>query len=519
MLCPRRRPQLSESMTDMVRRAPDSQGRPGKKPPRDPKRLRAKLKKARSKLLFETACKSARSLVTPADRSAVGEPFLTHVPHDRPSAYSWADDRALHEANSLGVYSLEETSGQTGQSHPAQPARQLDFTPFPEPEAPPIFASPDTISEVIAALDRDLTRRRSYRLKQVKEEGNGAPLLPDGQSALRSSSHRGSLHDRARQLRNRYKRETAPALDSENIDPLEFALWLHSLKPFWKPASWRLYRKAGLAMIQALPHENLDAAVAMLSEDGRRRLTQARKVDRRRLANESGISQTRADRITHCDYQRLLDGLPKISSAAAVGWLRGWLVAGVSTGILPSEWPLVELEERQLGADKRQILANVINPAQGHDQGHPSYRTLDISNYRPDTVDAIKCLIANSRKWAREGIIQRRRSECTQLLYHACEKLFSDRKIKFSLFTFRHQFIANMKSITSRAEVIAMAGAVDIDYKSEHYAKSRAAWNISEIRDVPAPTEEQVKRVRTYLELVEDRETVVRHIARRRARK
>jgi hypothetical protein len=136
MLCPRRRPQLSESMTDMVRRAPDSQGRPGKKPPRDPKRLRAKLKKARSKLLFETACKSARSLVTPADRSAVGEPFLTHVPHDRPSAYSWADDRALHEANSLGVYSLEETSGQTGQSHPAQPARQLDFTPFPEVPAP-----------------------------------------------------------------------------------------------------------------------------------------------------------------------------------------------------------------------------------------------------------------------------------------------------------------------------------------------------------------------------------------------
>jgi hypothetical protein len=96
--------------------------------------------------------------------------------------------------------------------------------------------------------------------------------------------------------------------------------------------------------------------------------------------------------------------------------------------------------------------------------------------------------------------------------------LFPTRRIKLSLFTLRHQFIANMKSVMDRAEVIAVAGDVGVEDESEHYAKRRAAWNRPDIKDAPVPFEEQVQQARKYLSLVEDRETVMRLIARRRQR-
>ncbi|WFU45618.1 hypothetical protein QA640_47410 (plasmid) [Bradyrhizobium sp. CB82] len=158
-------------------------------------------------------------------------------------------------------------------------------------------------------------------------------------------------------------------------------------------------------------------------------------------------------------------------------------------------------------------------PPQRQDPNSLTYRTLDISSFEPDTVEAVRRMAQNSRDWAMDHKIQQRRSECSQLLYEACDILFPSREIKFSLFTFRHQFIANMKSIMDRADVIAMVGAVDIDCKTDHYAKRRAAWDRSNIRDVPAPIEEQVWQIRRYLSGVEERETGFSALARHKAMK
>jgi hypothetical protein len=507
----------------------DNEGmeRPARAPrkgPRDPVSLRAKLREANSKLRVGAAAKGdARPAARLGQTSRGKKPIHASVAKRGEPPDHVLDDRALHDAWSAIDTNLEGTSGRTGQVRDYSPEQQLsvEIERFPEPEAklrPPAPSGPacHLIREVLAALDRDLVRRRSYRANRDEQEGPSTLADGDREQQPGRGLIPDPLRERGRQLRKRYIREETPSIESENVDPLEFAVWLRSLRPFVEASSWRLYRVAGLAEIQTRPHGNLEAAVTMLTEDGRRRAVRAKKVDQRRLAKEDGISQTRADRITYSDYQKLLRKLPIVSRADAVNWLRDWLVAGVSTGVAPAEWPLADLEEQQLDKDKRKIWLHVVNPGQRQDSRSLTYRTLDISKYQPDTAKAIERMVQNSRRWAIEGKIQQRRSECTQLLEEASDVLFREHKVKFSLFTFRHQFIANMKTIMDRAEVIAMAGETEIEEQSKHYTKRRAAWDRSEIKDVPAPSEKHVKQIKSYLGLVKVRETVMRAMARRR---
>ena len=463
-------------------------------------------------------------------------PHATSAERGELSLDQLSDDRALGE-DDYSSYDLGETSGRTGQSNEDHPPAQLevDFEPFPEPQRgggpgtkdplAPKGPDPDRIHKVLAAIDRDRVRRRSYRANKRKDEKKRYPDCDggatSGRTPPRSSVVQPDIHsnrDRARQLLERYKHENASSLAKENIDPLRFAAWLLSLRPFLKESPWRVYRNAGLAAIQTLPHANLERAVTILSEDGRRRAARARQVDGRTLKKEAGTSLTRANRIEYLDFEKLLRLLPKMSRAAAANWLQDWLVAGVSTGLCPSEWPLADLEESQLSSEKRKVWLHVVNPAQTYDPHIPTYRTLDISEYQDETVEAIRRMVTNSQRWAIEGTIQQRRSQCTQLFYEVCDMSFPTRTIKLSLFTLRHQFIANMKSVMDRAEVIAVAGDVGVDDESEHYTKRRAAWNRPDIKDVPLPLDEQVQQARKYLSLVEDRETVMRLIARHRQR-
>jgi hypothetical protein len=464
-------------------------------PPRDPRRLRVRLAAALASQLRGSAADAPPQAL---HSTAPGSP-----PREEAPSYWWADDRTLHEIHSERDYSLEETSGRTGESSADDPPARFDLEPIPEPGPKPICPSPvgpdpGRIRAVLDALNRDIERRRRYRMECRADEEACEPAQADGEKALHPgfAIQQETLTQRARQLLARYRRETSPSLRQEDVDPLQFAVWLHSLRPFLAGSSWRVYRNAALAAVQILPHENQSAAIGILAEDGRRRAIRARRVDERTVRKkDSGVGPTRARRIAYSDYKKLVRLLPTISRAPAMNWLHDWLIAGVSTGLLPAEWPLAELEERQLQGGERKIWLHVVNPAQRQEPNRLTYRTLDISGYQRETVEAIRRMVTNAEKWAIDGNIQQRRSDCAQMLYESCDVLFPTRKIKFSIFTLRHQFIANMKSLMNRAEVITMAGDVDIDDDSGHYAKRRAAWNNSDIKDVAVPIEEQIRQV------------------------
>src|SRR3546814_1506419 len=53
----------------------------------------------------------------------------------------------------------------------------------------------------------------------------------------------------------------------DDVNPLEWVNWLLSRKPTLRPSTWRYYRQSLIATVSALPHEDTEAALALLEAD------------------------------------------------------------------------------------------------------------------------------------------------------------------------------------------------------------------------------------------------------------
>lgn len=207
-------------------------------------------------------------------------------------------------------------------------------------------------------------------------------------------------------------------------------------------------------------------------------------------------------------FEAIRGSLYEISRAQATDWLDDWLVAGINTGLRPGEWPLAYLERRtdpRNGA--RRVWLHVVNAKQTNGRANGTYRTLDISSYRNETLEAIHRMVERSQQWALNGETRSRQKDCAQLFYALCNTLFPRMTIKYSLYSLRHQFIANMKSVFADDALVAtLIGHISVETQVEHYGKRRSAWGRYDIVDVPTPIEDQVQQVRKHLAALQERE-------------
>jgi hypothetical protein len=50
----------------------------------------------------------------------------------------------------------------------------------------------------------------------------------------------------------------------EDLNPIDFVIWLEGVRPFWNDSTWRGNRQAAEALIRTIPHANLEEALAVL---------------------------------------------------------------------------------------------------------------------------------------------------------------------------------------------------------------------------------------------------------------
>jgi hypothetical protein len=369
------------------------------------------------------------------------------------------------------------------------------------------------IRTVIQALERAAKQRRAkarQRLGQDEDENKtgAADAGGPGMSSLLQNSHTHSKYlVRGRQLLKRYKRENDFHLADEDVDPCEFVTWLVGLMPFLSPSSRRQYRLSVAAVIQTIPHARLEEAMNVLAA-ATRLSDDAKAVYKQTREKGGNTSAVRAKRMEFAHFRKIRESLRKMSRAAAMEWLDDWLVAGINTGLRPGEWPLAHLEIRR-GArhGQHRIWLHVVNDKATNGRANGTFRTLDISSYRNETLEAIGRMIARSLEWAMAGETSQRQTDCAQLFNQLCNKLFQRMTIKYSLYSLRHQFIANMKTvINDDAQVATLIGHVSVGTQLEHYSKRRAAWSRFDIIDVPVAIEDQVQQVRKHLTTLKDRE-------------
>lgn len=354
------------------------------------------------------------------------------------------------------------------------------------------------LAPLVAARLAQGEARRALRGKPRSGVAGGYVFTARTQAALIA---------RGRVLLRRYQREEGQQLEGEDVDPKDFVNWLFSFAPLVRDPSWRIYRAAGRALVQTLPQAGREEALEMLEADVG--------------AGADAIRSGQATRFAKPDYDEVFKNIRMLTRSDAVPWIIDWLSAGIHTGLRPLDWATADLEvlddpSRPLG---RRALLYVINARASHAIGGICIqRTLDISNFSDTALNAVRDMVERAGGWLLENEFEMRQAQCAQVLGEVCAALFPRQRQRYSLYSLRHQFVANMKAIYQPAEVAALVGHIGMNMdknnseseEAEPYAKRRAAWLIEEIREVPVPMPEQVKSMRRRLELYEERHEAIR---------
>ena len=384
-----------------------------------------------------------------------------------------------------------------------------DPTPPRSTDGGPDGPDPDQVRKFLrAGVDR-IDGRRAAR---------GLPRLGwRDRDYKRKAKAQAQYVERGQTLLARYKHECGlVSMSTEDLDPREFVDWLFSFKLNLTAASWRTYRLAARACVQALPHVYGPEALAMLEGDIGAGAEETRPPKPEEVGDAEVRASTRIDK-THVDA--VLATLPTFSRSEMVVPLRDWIVAALATGLQPSEWATAILEtQKDTKQPRRRAWLHVVNPR----AGHPLYRTIEISDFSGEAFGAVERMVERAPAWSLEQKFDLRRSQCTTLLADVHAALFPRQRRRCVLETLHAQFLHNMKTKYSPAEVAALVGYVGNDALVER-GKRRLAWPDPQIVDVPVPMVAAVTQMRQRIETYETRQEASRMRAelkeRRRQRK
>jgi len=363
----------------------------------------------------------------------------------------------------------------------------------------------------LRAAHKDLVAARA----RARGVDPGAGSVETAPGISRSERTHNQYLDRGRMLVRRYRRELdLMSADMDSVNPIEFVNWLMSLKPTISRATWRPYRQAAKAILATMPHDDTEAAIAMIEADIAEGVTSDREASPPKKSPKTradGLprrtSGLKAKRFPKSDFDRTLAFLRYYSRSQLAPVLMDWMVAGVTTGLRPIEWQATDLELREdpQAPNGRWAWLYVLNAKATNGRGNGIVRTLDLSHFSDETLSSIRRMSERGSQWLLDGKYDSMQSQCSQLLYSVCARLFSGRSMIYSLYSLRHQFIANAKSFHKAEAVSALVGHVVTDTAQENYAKRNSAWAPEDILDKADPVPEEVSTVRLRLRFFEER--------------
>ena len=275
--------------------------------------------------------------------------------------------------------------------------------------------------------------------------------------------------------------------EEESFNPVAFVNWLCSLRSTVEDSTWRFYKASVMFHIERLSHPDAPTAEAILiGVDGD--------------PHEEG-RMGRGDKTTKYvrfeDYQKLLKYCLDVGVADGSMNLGNFAWAAIRTGMRPSEWATCDIRTavNPEAPHGRNVWLFVCNAKASNGRANGLVRVLDLSAISDNNLEPIWATMWLFRRLApvegTKGVIRRIR----QLMAHACKRMGIS--VRYSPYSFRHQAIANWKTIYSSVEVAALAGHSIPATAARHYAKSRDGWTGGALRHdiIITPSRLDVQRV------------------------
>lgn len=397
-------------------------------------------------------------------------------------------------------------------------------------ERPPPLTGHALDQTTALAIMREYERARFEKEHESDDEDSAEPSRVLGSAAVlvETTATQETLaryETRGRQLFHRYLREKGIAHEDASpgdADAPRFIAWLFALKPTLKASTWRMYRSSVHYYLELHIDQggNITEAQSLLERDAAIRSRDAFSGNQKARGTRDGTSKIASSslkmkRIPVKDMQRIMSWLRVRSRSRWSQATATWLTAGLLCGLRPSEWERTHIHEVE---DKyalygRRAWLYVICAKATNGRGFATSRTIDLSTFDDDSLNSVKSMVALAAKWRQAGTFRENQNSCAQLLANGVRWLWPRRKMTISLYSARHQAIANWKAAgLSRVEIAVLAGHASIMTAAEKYGRRSSGW--SGVKAIPSAVQEELK-----IALEREEEYEARMLTMRQARK
>lgn len=253
-------------------------------------------------------------------------------------------------------------------------------------------------------------------------------------------------------------------------DPLDAArrIALQGETSNWSKATWRIYRAALHFYLESSGYQ--DAADWIRYARPEFTLTREARTSQKKL---KGLPAEEASALTAA----LAASTSRYAQIARI-----WLQAGILTGLRPSEW-------REVSFDPDTQTLTVMNAKATNGRANGPMRRLRLRNLTRGEREIIQEMIRMVR--GHEDFC-RLYGGVRKVLCATARRVWPRRKMRISLYSSRHQWVANAKRVYDRRTVAALAGHASAETAGHHYARRRRG----QPANLPEPDDKTLAAVR-----------------------
>lgn len=319
------------------------------------------------------------------------------------------------------------------------------------------FAFQNTSIRNKMAITRELTRRDSTIENYLKE---------------------------AEAIRKRIRKITKMN-EKDFLDPRLLVGWLDEHRVNISTSTWRHYKSSCLCALE-LELQNMNEKKEMMPWISAIECLKIIDCDGRASKVIRGAAKKLKkfpDEDFELVYKELNGDAGEISQA-----LLDWLRAGIWLGLRPSEWKDAELIEIE------GIKSIVVQNAKlGNGRAHGKTRTLVMSKMNEEEIAIVLRHLERTKKWESAGIYRKMNQSCASKLQYTVRKIWPKRRKHLTLYSARHQFVADAKSSgISLSEMAALMGHSVDNTATIHYGRRAAAQRTIKIESI----QEEILRIK-----------------------
>jgi len=317
----------------------------------------------------------------------------------------------------------------------------------------------------------------------------------EGFVVTKNNETKAAYLDRAKSLLERYEKSVA----TNSYQQRDFVKWVVDLKPEISRSTWRQYKASIVWYLELKKEVDLTNYLKEVSNDGCKDYKNLSIANRKTSAKKK---KSITEREEECITNYLQD------STNESFWSKPTLAffkAILATGLRPDEWQssvlITESSEHSTLLDLPVL--KVKNSKATNGRSHGEFRFLHLGDIDDSDLLYVRIALQYANPHSQKGwMTQEGKAESwyeyykyiRSRLYRVTSKLFPVAVRRVTIYSCRHQFIANLKKAKySREEIAAMVGHGTDETATTHYGRTKYGRTR---KGLPKPNMEDVSRVR-----------------------